>query len=86
MYDNQNEVDAVAKRLQEIDPSLRLGSFTLDGNRVVAVGICITEKGNKPIINKLLEIGFKKVWREKVAGYLAQYEGYSFRVRMEMRI
>lgn len=86
MYDNQKEVDAIEKRIQEIDPSLRLSSFTLAGNRVTAVGIVLQEKGNKPTINKLLEMGFKKIWREKVADNFTQYEGYSFRVRMEMQI
>lgn len=86
MYDNQNEVDAVAKRLQEVDPSLRIRAYSLSGNKVVSVEVALLERGNKHIINKLLEMGFEKAWREKVADIYTSYSGYSFRVCMRMAI
>jgi hypothetical protein len=66
-----------------------LSSCTINGRNAVEVDIC--EKGNKAVIVRLLDAGWKRSFRRKVRtdkGYIRyhthnQYSGYAFVVRMQ---
>lgn len=84
-YENHEQLAELDRQLKAIDPELRLYGFSLNGNRVVRVDVLLMEKGNKPIIEKLLDIGFERKWREKAkTDYFndQKYIGYQMRVRL----
>lgn len=62
-YTNQKEVDALQLYLYGIDSTLELAFCTRHGsgeNTAISAGLYIAEKGNKPIIQRLLRDGFRK--------------------------
>ena len=84
-YENHEQLAELDRQIKAIDPKLTFGGFGLDGNRVTSAFVSLLEKGNKPIIEKLLAIGFEKRWREKVKNtdyYDPKYSGYQMRVRL----
>ena len=84
-YENHEQLAELDRQIKTIDPNLGFGSFGLNGNRVTSVYVILLEKGNKPIIEKLLAIGFEKVRREKVKtdySYWMRYDGYQMRARL----
>lgn len=70
-YTNQKEVDALQSYLYGIDSGLELTAFsTRHGsgeNTAISAGLYIAEKGNRPIIQRLLRDGFRKVIRQKIS-------------------
>ena len=84
-YSNAEEIEAIETEIKAIDPDLKIAWLSHSGDRCDAVGVYVTEKGNKKIINKLLELGFTKRRREKIRsiGYLYS-EPTSFRVVLVM--
>lgn len=84
-YINQKEIDAVAQALRAISPELRIEGVSSRGGKAFAVYLTIMEKGNKPLIDKLLAIGFQKAHRRKFDDgriFGTQYDGYSFRLTL----
>lgn len=78
-YINQHEIDAVARELATISPELRIEGVSIRNDRAEAVYVRIMEKGNKPLIDKLLAAGFVKTYRKKVDdGRYFAYDGDFF--------
>lgn len=92
MYKNQGKVDKIQEQIQEIDPSLKIRSCSVNGrNEVNSVELVIPVKGNKRIMEELKRQGWKNTFREKKRTdnsihTRCQYEGYIFVQRMELRI
>ena len=64
-FSNQNEVDALEKAVQELDPTLTLRRFGIAGDRAISAGFTLKEKGNKKLIDALISMGFRKTLRRK---------------------
>lgn len=89
-YENQNEIDELRKAIALIDPGIKLQEFDLfpGTNRVKKAIIHLDEKGNKPLIDKLISIGFKKKARHRkrvdVHMLLSTPDAYVVRLEMEL--
>lgn len=89
-YENQKEIDALQKAIAAIVPEIKLREFDLvPGTNVVRkVIVHLDEKGNKPIIDKLISIGFKKKARHRkrvdVHMLLSTPDAYVVRLEMEL--
>lgn len=84
-YINQREIDAVAEELRSISPELRIEGISARNGKAFAVDLTIMEKGNKPLIDKLLAIGFQRAHRRKFDDgriFGTQYDGYAFRLTL----
>lgn len=99
-YENQEAVDAIQRRLDEIAPGVEIGSyhperkinsFGILEDRIVSVGITIPVKGNAKVIRRLEEEGWEKTWRERTRNYDApfsssSYSGYAMMQRMQLSL
>ena len=87
-YDNQVEIDELQRLVESVCPGLRISRYSMgvdNKNTVVAVRVTLEVKGNKKIIDKLVDIGFKKLRKRKreTMRYWNMYEGYSMLIDLE---
>lgn len=65
MYDNQEMIDEENRKLKEIDSDYRIGSVSLDGNKVICISITVPIKGNAEKIKRLEADGWERTFRKK---------------------
>lgn len=87
-YANQKQVDELQKIVDATTPGIKIQSFSVYDNRAIAAIVDIDEKGNKPVIKKLISIGFRKVARYKkpLPYYVPMTTKDTFVVRLEKSI
>lgn len=87
-YENAKDVAELERLIKSISPDLRITGIGIANNLVTRASVLVLEKGNKQVINKLLEMGFRKSWREKVRRHDGEtdYSGYAFQVRLEIAL
>lgn len=91
MYDNQVQIDGIERQMQQIAPELSISGYGIDGNKAVRLSLTLPVKGNRKVIKKLEELGWKKLYQQKVrtdnAYYTrCQYDGYIMHQTMQFNI
>lgn len=84
MYDKQEVLDQIEKELEDIMPGLRIYMWEMkwDTNTVTAVSVKVPLAGNRSMIEKLEEKGFKAVRRQmRHSIYDGQKQGFDLIMR-----
>lgn len=84
-YENHEQLAELDRQIKAIHPKMRFNSVGIVGNRVVSVSVLLAEKGNKPLIEKLMAMGFENKRREKIKTY-DLYHPRDISYRMQVRL